>query len=151
MNFDDEKDADKQAKRSETGREKNGQNPGGYRTGASNVTARRENDRQNNERLMEMVVERENMRQAYERVVRNKGSAGVDGMTVKELGTYLKTEWPRLKTELLEDRYNPQAVRGVKIPKPDGGERQLGIPTVIDRLIGQALHQKLEPIFDPEF
>lgn len=151
MNFDDGQDADKQAREPETGREKNGQNPGRYRNGASNVTARRENDRQNNERLMEMVVERENMRQAYERVVRNKGSAGVDGMTVEELGIYLKTEWPRLKTELLEDRYNPQAVRGVKIPKPDGGERQLGIPTVIDRFIGQALHQKLEPIFDPEF
>jgi RNA-directed DNA polymerase len=102
--------------------------------------------------MMEAVVERENMVRAYERVVGNKGCAGVDGMTVDELKAYLNDgHWERIKQELLEDRYQPQAVLEVEIPKPDGGVRKLGIPTVVNRLIGQALYQVLEPIFDPTF
>lgn len=101
--------------------------------------------------MMEKVVENENIRRAYERVVNNKGAPGVDGMTVEELGSYLKKEWIRIRQDLLEDRYQPQAVREQRIPKPDGGERLLGIPTVVDRMIGQALHQVMEPVFDPEF
>jgi RNA-directed DNA polymerase len=101
--------------------------------------------------MMEKVVEKENIRRAYERVVNNKGAPGVDGMTVEELGSYLKKEWIRIRQDLLEDRYQPQAVREQRIPKPDGGERLLGIPTVVDRMIGQALHQVMEPVFDPEF
>jgi RNA-directed DNA polymerase len=100
---------------------------------------------------MEAVVERENMRRAYKRVVGNKGTAGADGMSVGELQPYLAVEWARIKRELLGDRYKPNAVRAVEIPKPNGGVRKLGIPTVVDRLIGQALHQVLEPIFDPGF
>ncbi len=119
--------------------------------GASSATARKEYDCRESERLMEVVVERSNMKAAYKRVVKNKGSAGADGMTVDELKPYLTSEWERIKSELLEERYEPQPVLQVEIPKPDGGIRKLGIPTVVDRLIGQAIHQALEPIFDPGF
>jgi group II intron reverse transcriptase/maturase len=128
-----------------------GRKPRGTGVGASSVTARRESDCGDRERLMEAVVERGNMTAAYKRVVGNKGSAGMDGMGVEELRPYLDKQWERIKLELLEDRYKPQAVRAVEIGKPDGGVRRLGIPTVVDRLIGQALHQVLEPIFDPGF
>jgi RNA-directed DNA polymerase len=100
---------------------------------------------------MEAVVGSENMRAAYARVVSNRGTAGVDGMTVEELKAHLIEQWPRIKGELLAGKYQPQAVRGVQIPKPGGGVRQLGIPTAVDRLIQQALHQVLSPIFDPGF
>jgi len=85
--------------------------------------------------LMEAVVDAENMRQAHKRVRANKGSPGIDGMTVKEMTGYLKKEWPRIRLELLAGRYQPQPVKRVEIPKPDGGVRHLGIPTVVDRLI----------------
>ncbi len=101
--------------------------------------------------LMERVVDRENMRQAYRRVLRNKGAAGVDGMSTTELGAWLKQYWPRVREALLAGAYIPQAVRRVDIPKPDGGVRTLGVPTVVDRLIQQALHQELQPIFEPTF
>jgi RNA-directed DNA polymerase len=100
---------------------------------------------------MEAVVERENMKAAYARVMSNKGAAGVDDMPVEALKPHLDKHWPRIKAELLEGRYVPQPVLGVQIPKPGGGVRQLGIPTVTDRLIQQALHQVLCPIFDPGF
>jgi RNA-directed DNA polymerase len=100
---------------------------------------------------MEAVVERGNMTAAYERVVANRGAAGADGMTVDELKGHLNAHWERIKKELLEGRYKPQPVLRVEIPKPDGGKRELGIPTVVDRVIGQAVHQVLEPIFDAEF
>ena len=100
---------------------------------------------------MDAVVERGNMTAAYKRVIGNKGVAGADGMTVNELKPYLSANWERIKSELLEDRYLPQPVQEVEIPKPDGGVRKLGIPVVVDRTIGQALHQVLEPIFAPEF
>ncbi len=101
---------------------------------------------------MEVVVKRENMLRAYAQVVSNSGAAGVDGMNVTELAAYLREHWTRIKAELLEDRYQPQAVRQVEIPKPGGkGMRLLGIPTVMDRLLEQALHQVLAPLFDPYF
>ncbi len=100
---------------------------------------------------MEAVVGRENMVAAYQRVHANKGAAGVDGMDVDALWDYCKTHWPQIKAELLEGRYRPRAVLGVQIPKASGGMRQLGIPTALDRLIQQALHQVLQPIFDPGF
>jgi RNA-directed DNA polymerase len=101
--------------------------------------------------LMEAAVEPRNMRQALKRVRANKGSAGVDGMTVDEVPAYLKEHWPVLRAHLLAGSYLPQPVRRVEIPKPDGGMRQLGIPTVVDRLIQQALLQVLEPLYDPSF
>ncbi len=100
---------------------------------------------------MEEIVGRENMMAAYRRVVANKGAAGIDRMTVEQLQPYLKEHWPRIREELLEGRYTPKPVRGVEIPKPGGGMRQLGIPTVTDRLIQQAMHQVLTPLFDPGF
>lgn len=101
--------------------------------------------------LMEAVVEPRNMRLALKRVKSNKGSAGVDGMTVNDLSAYLGEHWLEIRASLLDGSYVPQAVRRVEIPKPDGGVRQLGIPTVVDRLIQQAIHQILEPLYDPSF
>ena len=100
---------------------------------------------------MEEVLSRGNMSLALKRVKANKGSAGVDEMTVEDLEPYLEAEWPRIRKELLEGRYKPTAVRRVMIPKADGGERPLGIPTVVDRLIQQAVHQVISPIFEKGF
>ena len=100
---------------------------------------------------MELVCERRNLLAALERVRRNAGSPGIDGMTVGNLTGYLRVEWPRIRAELLTGRYQPQAVRRVMIAKPGGGERELGIPTVLDRFIQQALLQVLQPQFDPTF
>jgi RNA-directed DNA polymerase len=101
--------------------------------------------------LMEAVVERRNLQLAYQRVVQNKGAAGVDDLTVHELKDHLKQHWPSIRAKLLAGAYVPSPVRRVDIPKPDGGLRTLGIPTVVDRLIQQALHQVLSPIFEPTF
>jgi RNA-directed DNA polymerase len=100
---------------------------------------------------MEAVVECENMKAAWKRVKANKGAAGVEGMSVDALPAYLREYWPRIKEELLAGRYEPSPVRQVEIPKPGGGLRPLGIPTVLDRLIQQAVHQVLQPLFDPDF
>jgi group II intron reverse transcriptase/maturase len=100
---------------------------------------------------MERVVERSNMRLAYQRVIENKGAAGVDEMPVSELKDWLAAHWPSVKKALLEGRYEPRPVRRVDIPKPSGGVRTLGVPTVVDRLIQQALHQVLQPLFEPTF
>jgi group II intron reverse transcriptase/maturase len=101
--------------------------------------------------LMEQVVERENLIRAWKRVRANKGSPGIDGMTVDELPGYLKENWPRIREELLRGEYRPHPVKEVLIPKPDGGTRRLGIPTVADRLIQQAIQQVLGPVYDPTF
>src|SRR6266536_2060258 len=101
--------------------------------------------------LMDAVVERGNLMLAYQRVVENKGAAGVDQLAVSELKDHLKRHWPMIRTRLLAGEYQPQAVRRVDILKPQGGVRTLGIPTVVDRLIQQALHQLLQPIFEPTF
>jgi len=100
---------------------------------------------------MERVVERSNLWSAYQRVVQNKGRAGVDNLTVAEFKGWLKVHWPSVKEALLAGRYLPQAVRRVDIPKPSGGIRTLGVPTVLDRLIQQALHQVLQSLFEPTF
>ena len=101
--------------------------------------------------LMERVCERPNLLAALGRVRANAGKPGIDGMTVKELPACLRVHWPRLREELLAGRYQPQPVRRVAIPKPGGGERELGIPTVLDRFIQQALLQVLQPLFAPTF
>src|SRR5436309_14398864 len=101
--------------------------------------------------LMEAVVDRSNLMLAYQRVVENKGAAGVDAITVLGLKDHLKRHWPTIRARLLAGRYRPMAVRRVDLPKPQGGMRTLGIPTVVDRLIQQALHQVLQPIFEPTF
>lgn len=101
--------------------------------------------------LMAKVCEHQNLQDACKRVKRNKGSPGVDGMTVDELDTYLREHGPDLAAALLAGRYIPQPIRAVSIAKPDGGERILGIPTVVDRLVQQAVLQVLTPLLDPGF
>ena len=103
------------------------------------------------EPLMEEVCERENCKQALARVKANKGSPGVDGMRVCDLPGYLKEHWPAIREQLLNGTYRPQPVRRVKIPKPDGGMRKLGIPTVLDRWIQQAVMQVLQKRWDRTF
>lgn len=110
-----------------------------------------ENPIQNSSSLIEAMLESENMKRAYKQVVANKGSPGVDGMTTEDLKGYLICYWHQLKDELLSGRYKPSPVKEVEIPKPGGGIRKLGIPTVVDRLIQQALHQILSPIFEESF
>ena len=100
---------------------------------------------------MERAFRRPNMQRALKRVIGNKGSPGVDGMTVEELPAWLREHWPRVREELLAGTYQPSAVRRAVIPKPGGGERLLGIPTVLDRLIQQALLQTLQQDFDATF
>src|SRR5512142_1482959 len=102
-------------------------------------------------RLMEEVYERENLKEALRQVKGNKGSAGVDGMTVNQLTDYLKQHWPAIREQLLNGTYEPKPVRRVEIPKPDGGVRKLGIPTVLDRFIQQAVMQVLQKQWDREF
>jgi len=103
------------------------------------------------EPLMEAVVSADNMRRALKRVKANKGSPGSDGMKVSELTEHLQTHWPSLREQLLTGTYQPQPVKRVEIPKPDGGKRLLGIPTVVDRLVQQAILQVLDPLYDPTF
>lgn len=100
---------------------------------------------------MEVILERENLKQALGRVEENKGAAGVDGMSVKELRLFLKQHWPKLREQLLSGSYQPQLVRRVEIPKASGGMRKLGIPTVVDRFIQQAMLQVLQGDWDQTF
>ena len=101
--------------------------------------------------LLRAALERKNLRQALKRVRANKGAAGVDGRNIDETSRYLALAWPDIRAKLLAGTYRPSPVRRVTIPKPDGGERELGIPTVTDRLIQQALLQVLQPLLDPTF
>jgi RNA-directed DNA polymerase len=103
------------------------------------------------EQLMEEVCERENCKQALARVKANKGSAGMDRMTVQQLPEFLKQHWPKIREQLLSGTYQPQPVKRVEIPKPDGGVRKLGIPTVLDRFVQQAVMQVLQRRWDPTF
>ena len=101
--------------------------------------------------LMEQILSRENLNAAYLQVVRNKGAAGVDGMIVEELGAYLSENGESIREQLRTRKYKPQPVRRVEIPKPDGGVRNLGVPTVVDRFVQQAVAQVLTPIFEEQF
>lgn len=101
--------------------------------------------------LMEQVCDPKNLLRAYRRVRSNKGTPGVDGMTVHELADWLREHSAALTASLLDGTYRPHPVRGVQIPKPGGGQRQLGIPVVVDRLVQQMILQVLDPIFDPTF
>ena len=101
--------------------------------------------------LLAAALTRENLQQAWQRVRANKGSAGVDGLDIEQTTLHLKAFWPDIRERLLRGTYRPAPVRRVTIPKPDGGQRELGIPTVTDRLIQQALLQMLQPMLDPTF
>jgi RNA-directed DNA polymerase len=119
--------------------------------GSEAPTATHVPDRPASAALMEEVCDRENLKRALQRVKSNKGSAGVDGMTIDQLPAYLKEHWPTIRDRLLRGTYQPQPVRRVEIPKPDGGIRALGIPTVLDRFIQQAVLQVLQRDWDPTF
>jgi retron-type reverse transcriptase len=101
--------------------------------------------------LLTVVLARENLLRALKQVRSNKGAAGVDGLDIDQTATMLRTAWPAIRDSLLKGTYRPSPVRRVMIPKPGGGERELGIPRVQDRLIQQALLQVLQPILDPSF
>jgi RNA-directed DNA polymerase len=128
-----------------------GRNSSTGRGGAKVGTATSGRTKSEDHLLMERVVERSNLWLAYQRVIQNRGAPGVDGVTVAEFKDWLKVHWPSVKRALLEGRYLPRPVRGVDIPKPSGGVRTLGVPTLVDRLIQQAVHQVLQPLFEPTF
>jgi len=117
----------------------------------SSVAKHKSESPASSEQLMEEICERENCKQALARVKSNKGSPGIDGMTVEKLPDYLKRHWPEVREQLLSGTYKPQPVKRVEIPKPDGGIRKLGIPTVLDRLIQQMVLQVLQRSWDPTF
>ncbi len=145
-------DTDRPTGMLDTTPEGSGRNPREYGAGVSVAAMSWEHFRSETMQLMDAVVERENMTEALRRVERNQGASGVDEMSVSDLRPYLKAHWSEIKGELLGGSYRPSGVREVMIPKPGGkGIRKLGIPTVVDRLIQQALHQVLSPIFDPFF
>jgi len=147
-----ERVAEERAEKPERARRAGGGTAKGTGIARQAGTAREEHTGEKTQMLMEEVCARENLIKAHRRVVQNAGAAGIDGMTVKELMPYCGEHWARIREELLSGRYEPQPVRRVEIPKPDGkGVRALGIPTVMDRLIQQALLQVLTPIFDPTF
>ena len=128
-----------------------GRNPEGIGCGASSIATTKGYCSQERQDLMEAVVERGNMERALRRVMSNKGVPGVDGLRVEDLRGWCIRHWPALKEALLAGEYQPQPVLGVEIPKSGGGMRQLGIPTAVDRLIQQAMHQVLSPLFEPGF
>src|SRR6478735_10876455 len=133
-------------------REGRGENPDASHEGTESPTAKREPENSaTGESLMEEVCERENLEDAWHQVRSNKGSPGVDGRTIDETRDYLREHWPTIREQLLNGTYRPQPVRRVEIAKPDGGVRKLGIPTVLDRLIQQAILQVLQGRWDPTF
>ncbi len=127
-----------------------GEASGIERCGEAGPTAH-DRERSGADDLMERIVERSNLARAFKRVRQNQGSAGSDGMTVDELGPYLREHWSATREQLLAGRYQPSVVRQHQIPKAGGGMRTLGIPTVLDRFIQQAVLQVLQPQFDPTF
>jgi len=125
--------------------------PSGETGRATHAEGRSGSDHSSMHHLMERVIERENAVKALKRVRRNKGSPGIDGMTVNELEPYLREHWTVLREQLTAGTYRPSAVKRTLIPKSGGGTRQLGIPTVLDRFVQQLILQVLQPIFDPTF
>lgn len=147
-----EEDAVQKAEKPERSRKVSGGTAEDTTTARQTLTARGEKAEVEARSLMEEVLRRENVMAAYKRVVANGGAPGVDGMTVEELMGYCREHWPRIREEIRSGAYCPQPVKKVEIPKPGGrGTRMLGIPTVVDRMIQQALLQVLSPIFEPTF
>ena len=145
------KDSDPQTEMSETTAEGSGRNPRAYAVGESTTPATTDDSTPDPTELMEAVIADENLAKALKRVESNKGAAGIDNRTVSALRPFLKEHWPQIRAELLNGTYRPSPVKRVEIPKPGGGVRKLGIPTVLDRFIQQALHQILSPIFEANF
>ena len=136
----------------ESSRQREAVKPSGYAGAPSSSSAQvAPSSREDQNDLLEQMLEGDNLRLAYKRVVQNGGAPGVDCVTVAELQAYLKTHWDAVKAELLAGTYRPTPVKRVEIPKPGGGVRLLGIPTVMDRFLQQALLQVMNPIFDAHF
>ncbi|OVE78400.1 group II intron reverse transcriptase/maturase, partial [bacterium F16] len=131
--------------------EQTGRNPGELAYGVETCPWMEGNSNPSTDQLLEMVVDPENMKTAWKQVKRNKGAAGVDRRSIDDTKVYLREHWPRICQSLLNETYRPYPVLRVEIPKPGGGVRKLGIPTVIDRLVQQAICQIMAPIFDPTF
>ncbi len=142
---------DAQAQNTAAGECEEGRNPSGYVTGAETDTADSGRTKAGLSVTIEAVTERANMMQAYQRVVENKGAAGVDNLDTSDLKPWLKQHWQSVKASLTEGSYLPRAISKVDIPKPDGGVRTLGVPTVADRLIQQATAQRLSSLVEPHF
>ncbi|WP_268939981.1 reverse transcriptase domain-containing protein, partial [Pseudomonas sp. PA-1-5A] len=122
------------------------------RSSVSDEVNRPQNETDNaGQGLLERAFARENLKRAWKRVKANKGAAGVDGLDIDQTAEYLLIQWAAIREQLLSGVYRPSPARSVTIPKPDGGQRELGIPTVTDRLIQQALLQVLQPLLDPTF
>jgi RNA-directed DNA polymerase len=111
----------------------------------------RRRTKSNEHGLLEKITSTDNLLKAYRKVKSNGGSSGIDGQSIKEFGAWLNGHYKDLQAELLKGSYTPQAVKGVEIPKPKGGKRLLGIPTIKDRVIQQAILQILQPMYDPKF
>ena len=142
------------SRQADTGEEESGRNSESAVPGAETDVTTRPRTKAGLEQesgLMDAVCERGNLMLAYQRVVKNQGAAGVDDIGIAEFKDHLKQHWPTIKAKLLAGEYRPSPVRRVAIPKPQGGVRTLGIPTLTDRLIQQALHQVLSPIFEADF
>lgn len=140
-----------EADSSRTTAEGTGRNPGEYAGGVEVCPWVEGSSDPPTDQLLEMVVDSDNMKQAWKQVKRNKGAAGVDGRSIADAQAFLRDHWPELRTALLNETYRTYPVLRIEIPKPGGGVRKLGIPTVIDRLVQQAITQILTPIFDPQF
>ncbi len=138
----DRRDAGKKAERPERTGRIGGGTAEGTGTACQAIPASGEKAGEGAPELMEEVLRRENLTEAYRRVVRNKGAGGVDGRSVDDLEHQIRTDWPQIREQLLSGSHEPRPVRKVEIPKPGGGVRMLGIPTVMDRMIQQALSQR---------
>jgi RNA-directed DNA polymerase len=128
-----------------------GRNASGSVPGAASATSDESHGIGPGTGLIEQMIERDNLNAAWRQVSRNKGAAGVDGLDIERTATLLRKEWDQIKTRLLAGRYRPQPVRRVEIPKPNGGIRPLGVPTILDRFLQQAALQVLSPLFEPHF
>lgn len=145
-------DAEQKAEMPELDLWGSGRNPREHKAGAPKVAAMADQCAATGEATMDAIVSRDNMLRALRAVERNAGAAGVDGMTTAQLRSHLRTHWEQIKKQLLAGDYQPQPVRRVDIPKPGGkGKRMLGIPTVLDRLLQQAVQQVLSPVWEPHF
>lgn len=147
-----ERDADRRAEKPEDSRKAAGGTCGGTGRERQAPAVGKGETRAETKEFMEEVLRRENLKKALKRVRSNQGAPGVDGMTTEALVDYLRENWPRIREELTEGTYRPGPIRRVDIPKPGGnGVRSLGIPTVLDRFIQQAILQVLTPMVDPHF
>ena len=146
-----EAEPEKKTEISEADQRGQGRKPEAAQASGSNFPGRKESTGPKQPDLIERMLERGNLLKALQAVEANRGAAGMDGMEVKQLRSYLREHWAGIREQILSGDYEPRPVRRVDIPKPGGGTRMLGIPTVVDRLIQQAIHQILSPLWEEGF